>query len=123
MVFRNDKQRKAVMAKLNSNTRSNNQPTVLGRLRKRFRPTAQEQAVQRGVRIQTEAEALRLERLRTQQLEAEARVESERQSVRARERQARTTLAEIDRERRSRTFGGRVIAGAMKSKKIKRSVK
>jgi len=118
MVFNSDKQRKAVMAKLKGTTRSDVNPTIVKgnpdgikeRLRKRFRPTAQELAEQRGTRLQKEAQQLSLQRQRTRQLELEARLETERESVRKREQTARATLADIDKARFQRTVAGRVVA-------------
>ncbi len=114
MVFKTDKQRKAVMARLNqpNQPRTENQPTLIGRVRRRLRPTPEELAQQRGARIQREAEQLRQQRSRVRQLELEAQVESERESVAQRERTARARLAEIDRARFQRTRTGRVTARA-----------
>lgn len=122
MVFKSDKQRKKVMATLSKNQpKSNIRPTILGRLRtgeravqerlrKRFKPTSQELARQRGARLQREAESLKLERQRARQLELEANVEAERETIRTREREARRRLTEIDRARRERTATGRLVA-------------
>lgn len=101
--FKSDRQRKAVMAKLNQGTtRAETRPSIIGRLRKKFRPTSEELAKQRGARIKKEAEALERERLTTQQLEAEARLEIERESVASRQREARQRLKDIDVARRER---------------------
>ena len=117
MVFSSDKQRKAVMAKLKGRTRSNTNPNIIKgnfkaireRLRKRFKPTAEELAEERGARIKREAEALKLEKRRAEQLELEAKVESEREDIRKKETEARKRLAEIDRARRERTLTGRAV--------------
>ena len=117
MVFKSDKQRKAVMAKLKGQTRSDVNPNIIKgsfknireRLRKRFKPTAEELAKERGARIKREAEALKLERRRAEQLKLEAKVETERESVRKEETEARVKLAEIDRARRDRTLAGRAV--------------
>ncbi len=111
MVFRNDRQRKAVMAKLNQSNqpRSPNQPTFIGRIRRRLRPTPEELTQQRGARIQREAQELQSQRQRTRQLELEAQVESARETEATRERRARQTLAEIDRARFQRTRAGRAV--------------
>lgn len=122
MVFKSDKQRKKVMAELSKNQpRADTRPTFIGRLkagqrtvserlRKRFRPTAQEQIQERGARLAREGESLRQERIRTRQLELEARVEAQREDVLAREREARKRLSDIDRARRDRSVTGRAVA-------------
>lgn len=114
-------QEKAMFAKKNQGTpRAETKPTFLGRLRsgekavaerlrKRFRPTAEELRIQRGKRLQTEAKDLEQAKLRTQQLELESKVEREREKVRTREDTARQQLKEIDVKRREKTFGGRVL--------------
>ena len=119
--FKSDRQRKKVMAELSKNQpRSQTRPTIIGRIRagekavakrirKRFRPTTQELAEQRGARIKKEAEELKEAKRRTRQLELEAQVESEREFVRRREEKARQKLKEIDIARRERTFAGRVL--------------
>ncbi len=111
MVFKSDKQRKAVMAKMNqpNQPRSPNQPTFLGRVRRRFKPTPEELAQQRGARIQREAQQLQQQRQRTRQLELEARLETEREGVRQREQTARKRLSEIDKARFQRTFTGKAV--------------
>lgn len=118
MVFKSDRQRKAVMAKLTKgNSRSNVSPSmnkpmpksIRERLRRRFRPTAEELAEQRGARIKKEGEALQRERATLRQLELEAGVESEREKVREREERARAKLGKIDIARREKTFAGRVL--------------
>ncbi len=108
-----DKQRRAMFAKMKNQPRAETRPSVVGRirgrLRKRFRPTADELAVQRGARLEREAESLAQERRRVRQLELESRVESEREAVRQRETEARRKLSEIDRARRERTIAGRLV--------------
>tara|TARA_Y100000310_G_scaffold39183_1_gene36763 strand:- start:5035 stop:5484 length:450 start_codon:yes stop_codon:yes gene_type:complete len=122
MPFHTDKQRKAVMAKLSrGKSRSDTSPTVIGRLRKRFRPTPKELRKQRGLRIKKEAEELRKQRLRTQQLELEAKVEAERESLKAREERARARLKQIDKTRREATFAGKIMRA--EKKLITRGVK
>ena len=103
MVFRSEKQRKGFFAS-RGNTRSNVRPniSIRERLRKRFRPTQEELAKQRGARLKREAEELEQAKIRTQQLELEAGVERRREDVARRERQARQSLREIDIARRER---------------------
>jgi len=103
MPFHTDKQRKAVMAKLKGNsTRSDTKPTIIGRLRKKFRPTAEEQVQARGARIKKEGEELEEEKRTARQLQLEAKVETERERVGAEIREARGKLRKIDVERRER---------------------
>lgn len=118
MVFHTDRQRKAVMAKLKGSSRSNTNPNFLGKikgkLRKKFRPTSQELAEQRGARLQKEAQALEEEKRTARQLELEAKLEVEREIVRARSREARAKLSAIDAERFSRTKAGQAVSLARK---------
>lgn len=115
MVFDSDKQRKAFFAKRNrGNPRTDTKPTIIGRLRKRFKPTPEELAKQRGARIKKEAEALKEEKRTTRQLELELKVEAEREKVRVREEEARARLKKIDIARREKTLAGRVLKAERK---------
>ena len=118
MVFKSDRQRKAVMAKLNEKARSPTSPTILGRLRKRFRPTSEELAEQRGARIKREGEALKQERITAEQLELESKLETEREKLRGRQEEARARLSEIDATRRGKTLTGRALKKGVELGKI-----
>ena len=98
------------MAKLKGNTRSNTRPTLLGRIRKRFKKkTSAELTKERGLRLQREAMALEEERKTARQLRLEAQVEAEREKVREETAKSRARLAKIDVERAGRTRRGRAI--------------
>ncbi len=110
MVIKNDKQRKAMFARMNQNQpRAQTRPTIIQRIRRRVKPTPEELRAERGRRLSREAEELRRARIRTQQLELEANLERERERVREREERARLELKRIDTARREKTFAGRVL--------------
>jgi len=113
MNFKTRKRDKRVFPVEASPQRSNITPEMMnqppGRLarvrevfRRRFRPTGQELAEQRGVRLQREAESLKEERRRARQLELEANIEAERERIASKTRRASARLKEIDVERRER---------------------
>lgn len=133
MVFKSDKQRKAVMAKLNQgSTRSDVKPTFIqrtkGRLRRKFRPTEQEVEEDRLKRIRKEQQALESEGRVLKQLEAEAKIEQARESVAKRRRETQAEFTRIERERFARSKRGRAVAFARKGvavgiKKFRESAK
>lgn len=107
MVIKNDKQRKAMFAKMNQGTpKAETKPTVLGRItqaRQRFQERQLERRETRGrERIKREQESFELEGKRTRRLEAEATLEEARERTTQRTIEAERRIGRVEKVRRER---------------------
>lgn len=110
MVFKSDRQRKAVMAKLTGGTRAETRPTILERIRRKVRPTPEEREITGKERIKREKEALEKEKITAERLRQELEVEQARESVAEQRRETESEFAKLERERFARTPRGRAVA-------------
>ncbi len=126
MVFKTDKQRKAVMAKLNINqTKSQTRPSIIGRIRgaeqrlvQRIKERRQAKALEterKGrERIVREQQALEKEKITAQRLRQELEVEQARETVAEQRRETEAEFSKLESERFARTKRGKAIALARK---------
>ncbi len=113
--FKSDKQRKAVMAKLKGNPRSDVKPSFFGKLK------AKEQAIKKKLiarrekkgreRIEKEIEATKRERIQLERLQTELKVEKAREDVARQRRETQAQFKEISKARRARKLAPLVQAG------------
>ncbi len=124
MVFKSDKQRKAVMARLNIQP-AQTKPTIIGRLRgaeKRFVQKIKERKERKRLetetkgreRIAREQQALEKERVTAQRLRQELEVEQARETVAMQRRETQAEFSKLERERFGRTRRGKAVALARK---------
>jgi len=119
MVFKSDRQRKAVMAKLNQGqTRSDTKPSILGRLKakeKELLGRLKQRRERKGKeRIAKQLEAQEKEAKQLKRLQAELALEQSRERIGTQRREAQAEFKRIEKERFARTKTGGVIALAVK---------
>ena len=119
MVFKSDRQRKAVMAQLNQ-PKASVSPQVttdkngLGKaIRERiskFKLARERKATQKArKRIASELKSQASEAKKARRLEAELKLEQSREKIRSRIEKAQAEFKKIDAARREKTIGGKVL--------------
>lgn len=104
MVFKNDRQRKAVMASMNEGQpKANVSPSIVARATAALRKRREEKG---KARIEAEKRALKVEQLQAKRLRQELEVEQAREAVAQQRRETQAEFRKIERERALRTRRG-----------------
>ncbi len=122
MVFKSDRQRKAVMAQMNQPSRSATKPSIIGRIRiaeqkleQRLRERRERKGKERTAR---ELEALKRERITAERLRQELEVEQAREAVAQQRRETQSEFRKIEKARFARSKTGRAVAVARAGAKL-----